>query len=280
MNKTLPSTRASFAPIRACAKTAYGGRFSVWAFHVRQCAHHAQQLAVHPLRRRGRCCYLRHPQLCTGGAAAAFVRYRRGHPAAGELLPRCGRPCGPASFTAPRAAFTAGGGRGAVRRHIPCSGTAAAAVWRFVRDRPGKRSALLFAVAFAAVFGAWCACTPPAFTPPGRPRRSLVLYFWRSAWRKPLFLFLLPPMLGVNGIWPRLPQHRRCCSSACWACSARMAAAACSAPENAVFPRASGLCNHRLTHCPARLVARNRPAGYAGSTPERTRPRQQNSEVQ
>ena len=169
------------APVQ---KTAYGGRFSVWAFHVRQCAHHAQQLAVHPLRRRGRCCYLRHPQLCTGGAAAAFVRYRRGHPAAGELLPRCGRPCGPASFTAPRAAFTAGGGHGAVRRHIPCSGTAAAAVWRFVRDRPGKRSRPVVCRRLAASLGR------------GAPVRLLllrhradapqpVLYFWRSAWRKP-----------------------------------------------------------------------------------------------
>ena len=118
------------------------------------------------------------------GAAAAFVRYRRGHPAAGELLPRCGRPCGPASFTAPRAAFTAGGGRGAVRRHIPCSGTAAAAVWRFVRDRPGKRSRPVVCRRLAASLGR------------GAPVRLLllrhradapqpVLYFWRSAWRKP-----------------------------------------------------------------------------------------------
>ena len=92
--------------------------------------------------------------------------------------------CHGAGDLAARAAFTAGGGRGAVRRHIPCSGTAAAAVWRFVRDRPGKRSRPVVCRRLAASLGR------------GAPVRLLllrhradapqpVLYFWRSAWRKP-----------------------------------------------------------------------------------------------
>ena len=55
------------------------------------------------------------------------------------------------------------------------------------------------------LFGAWCACTPPAFYATGRDAPQPVLYFGDPLGASPLFLFLLPPMLGVNGIWAAAP---------------------------------------------------------------------------
>ena len=64
--------------------------------------------------------------------------------------------------------------------------------------------ALLFAVASLPLWGVvrlYASC----FYATGQTRRSLFFIFGDPLGASPLFLFLLPPMLGVNGIWAAAP---------------------------------------------------------------------------